>query len=160
MTIFFLCSRISRLDLVFSRFHVENVWCHMVSYMAMGQNLLYHIWVDENPFTIYFDVHIWVQRFWPIAIWCHVSGQKMPRAWAAHVVKIADDRRREGPATSSFPGESVLRSIWRKPLSRGRSNYHPLGNHVNHPLIDGKSSIFPRYHPFIDGFSIVNHPLR
>ena len=25
--------------------------------MAMGQNLWYHIWVDEHPFTIYFDVH-------------------------------------------------------------------------------------------------------
>ena len=24
--------------------------------MAMGQNL-YHIWVDEHPFTSYFDVH-------------------------------------------------------------------------------------------------------
>ena len=24
--------------------------------MTMGQNL-YHIWVDEHPFTIYFDVH-------------------------------------------------------------------------------------------------------
>ena len=23
----------------------------------MGQNLWYHIWVDEHPFTIYFDVH-------------------------------------------------------------------------------------------------------
>ena len=27
------------------------------AYMAMGQNLWYHIWVDEHPFTIYFDVH-------------------------------------------------------------------------------------------------------
>ena len=26
-------------------------------YMAMGQNLWYHIWVDEHPFTSYFDVH-------------------------------------------------------------------------------------------------------
>ena len=25
--------------------------------MAMGQNLWCHIWVDEYPFTIYFDVH-------------------------------------------------------------------------------------------------------
>ena len=25
--------------------------------MAMGQNLSYHIWVDEHPFTSYFDVH-------------------------------------------------------------------------------------------------------
>ena len=25
--------------------------------MAMGQNLWYHIWVDEHPFTSYFDVH-------------------------------------------------------------------------------------------------------
>ena len=26
-------------------------------HMAMGQNLWYHIWVDEHPFTSYFDVH-------------------------------------------------------------------------------------------------------
>ena len=26
-------------------------------YMAMGQNLWYHIWVDEHPFTSYLDVH-------------------------------------------------------------------------------------------------------
>ena len=25
--------------------------------VAMGQDLWYHIWVDEHPFTIYFDVH-------------------------------------------------------------------------------------------------------
>ena len=25
--------------------------------MAMGQNLWCHFWVDEHPFTIYFDVH-------------------------------------------------------------------------------------------------------
>ena len=25
--------------------------------MAMGQSLWYHIWVDEHPFTCYFDVH-------------------------------------------------------------------------------------------------------
>ena len=25
--------------------------------MTMGQNLWYHIWVDEHPFTSYFDVH-------------------------------------------------------------------------------------------------------
>ena len=25
--------------------------------MAMGQNQWYHIWVDEHPFTSYFDVH-------------------------------------------------------------------------------------------------------
>ena len=25
--------------------------------MAIGQNLWCHIWVDEHPFTIYFDVH-------------------------------------------------------------------------------------------------------
>ena len=30
---------------------------HPFVHMAMGQNLLYHIWVDGHPFTIYFDVH-------------------------------------------------------------------------------------------------------
>ena len=33
--------------------HKTDPWFHM----AMGQNLWYHIWVDEHPFTIYFDVH-------------------------------------------------------------------------------------------------------
>ena len=29
------------------------------------------IWLggDSHPFTSYFDVHIWVPRFWPITIW-------------------------------------------------------------------------------------------
>ena len=36
--------------------HFESCWI-ILSYMGMGQNLWYHIWVDEPPFTIYFDVH-------------------------------------------------------------------------------------------------------
>ena len=40
-----------------------DLWDHLTSLfrkdfnMAMGQNLWYHIWVDEHPFTSYFDVH-------------------------------------------------------------------------------------------------------
>ena len=34
-------------------------FCHLIQHtqVAMGQNQWYDIWVDEHPFTIYFDVH-------------------------------------------------------------------------------------------------------
>ena len=41
----------------------KYVYVYIYIYMAMGQNLWYHFWVDEHPFTIYFDVHIWVPGF-------------------------------------------------------------------------------------------------
>ena len=44
--------------------------------MAMGQNLWYHLWVDEHPFTSYFDVNYRGTGFWPITIyeWNSISG--------------------------------------------------------------------------------------
>ena len=35
----------------------ENSTMRWINDLAMGQNLWYHIWVDEHPFTSYFDVH-------------------------------------------------------------------------------------------------------
>ena len=34
----------------------RHMKAHESRHMAMGQNLWCHIWVDEHPFTIYFDV--------------------------------------------------------------------------------------------------------
>ena len=40
----------------------------MRTHMAIGQNLWYHIWVDEHPFTSYFDVH----QGYRVLTHCHI----------------------------------------------------------------------------------------
>ena len=49
----------------------------------MGQNLWGHIWVDEHPFTIYFDVH----QGYRVLTHCHIlkTRDKSELGWARHL---------------------------------------------------------------------------
>ena len=53
-------------------------------HVAMGQNLWYHIWVDEHPFTSYFDVH----QGYRVLTHNHVTISLTVHVYSTHMQKI------------------------------------------------------------------------